>query len=336
MFYCVSNGRQPGSDEPENPAVDVLSDILHAIRFRASSYYCVEFASPWGIDEPKSERCTFHAVVRGHAWLHTPENEKPLYLSAGDIVALPTGAPHQISDRPDSSLTPGSEVLEKIWQNDNPFDGEVGVTTLLCGYFQYQKKTQLPLLRDMPSLLYIKSNEDPELTWLNNLINTLAHESRSLKPGGKVVVDRLTEVLVIQLLRWYMNNQQGTHGYFRALADERLSHALSQLHHHPSRAWTVKSMAHTAGMSRSAFANHFHDIVGITPLAYLSQWRMHIAYTLLIDGNESMLSIAEQVGYKSEASFGKAFKNITGESPGQVRKAARHKPGENAGEPGQG
>lgn len=304
----------------DKPYLDVLSDVLRMIRLYASSYYCAEFSSPWGIDEPQAECGTFHVVIRGSAWLMTEELISPVFLSTGDIIAFPTGSSHQISEQPDSQLMSGGEVLEKIRSNSSPFSDGQSVVTLLCGYFQYQTDISLPLLRDMPSMLHIKTEEEPELAWLNHLIKTLAYESRSLQPGNAVVVDRLTEVLVIQLLRWHMRHQRNTPGYFQALGDDKLSRALSLIHQEPSKPWTVESLGRAVSMSRTSFANRFQSIVGMTPLAYLSQWRMHIAYGLLVEGELSMLSIAEQVGYKSEASFGKAFKKIVGISPGKVAK----------------
>ena len=304
----------------EGPYLDVLSDVLRAIRLYASSYYCAEFSSPWGIDEPQAECGTFHVVIRGNAWLMTEELTSPIFLSTGDIIAFPTGSPHQVSDQLGCQLMAGGEVLKRIRSNRSPFSDGQSVVTLLCGYFQYQTDTGLPLLRDMPSMLHIKTEEEPELAWLNHLIKTLAYESRSLQAGNAVVVDRLTEVLVIQLLRWHMSRQQNTPGYFQALGDDKLSRALSLIHQEPGKAWTVESLGLAVSMSRTSFANRFQSIVGMTPLAYLSQWRMHIAHGLLAEGKLSMLSIAETVGYKSEASFGKAFKKIMGISPGKVTK----------------
>jgi len=304
----------------EGPPLDVLSDILHSIRLNASSYFCIEFAAPWGLDEPKTDCGTFHVVVRGNAWVTVAEHDGPIYLSTGDIIAFPSGLAHKIGDESGNDVMQGINALEIIRQGSNPFTTGSKVSTLLCGYFEYEKQTMLPLLRDMPTMLHIKSENDPELNWLNYLVKTLANESSYFQPGGAVVIDRLTEVLVIQLLRWHINNQQNTQGYFKALADDQLSLALSLMHKHPEKAWSVECLGNAVGMSRTAFANHFSDIVSMTPIAYLTQWRMHIAYELLTQSHESMLSIAEKVGYKSEASFGKAFKKTTGVSPGQVRK----------------
>ncbi|AOT08053.1 AraC family transcriptional regulator [Pseudoalteromonas luteoviolacea] len=299
---------------------DALSDILNALRLQASSYFCTDFSTPWGIKEQETDYGTFHFVVRGSAWLNMLDSKHATYLSTGDIVAFPTGAAHQIGDQPNGVCISGDELLTQIQNDENPFSEGESITTLLCGYFKYQQHVQLPILRDMPSFLHIKTNEEPSLLWLNNLANMLAHESRSTLPGGTVIVDRLTEVLVIQLLRWHVNTQHSGTGYFRALADTRLSLALSLIHKQPAQAWTVERMAHSVGMSRSAFANLFHEIIGMTPLSYLSQWRMHIAQDLLKEGKESMISVAEQVGYRSEASFSKAFKKIIGISPGQLRR----------------
>ncbi|MGB1199338.1 MAG: AraC family transcriptional regulator [Thalassotalea sp.] len=302
------------------PEIDVLSDILQAIRLNASSYFCVEFSSPWGLDEPKTDCGTFHVVVRGSAWVKVASSSDAIYLSTGDIIAFPTGLAHQIGDGSGNNYIPGNNALEIIQQGSNPFTGGVEVSTLLCGYFQYQLQTMLPLLRDMPQVLHIKSENAPELNWLNYLVKTLANESQTRQPGGGVVIERLTEVLVIQLFRWYINSQNNTQGYFKALADNQLSRALSLLHKQPEKPWSVERLGKSVGMSRTAFARHFSDVVGMTPIAYLTQWRMHIANELLTHSKESMVSIAEKVGYSSEASFGKAFKKVTGMSPGQSRK----------------
>lgn len=303
----------------EGPQIDVLSDILRALRLHASSYFCIEFSAPWGIDEPKNEFGIFHVVIHGEAWVTAPSLENPIYLSKGDIIAFPTGSPHNISDKIGNNMVSGISLLDMVKQGRNPFPGKKNVATLLCGYFEYEKQILLPLLRDMPALLHIKSRHSPKLNWLNNISKALANESRSLQPGGAVIIDRLTEVLVIQLLRWHVNHQENREGYFEALADNQLSHALSLMHKLPNKAWTLEKLGEAIGMSRTAFANRFRDIVGMTPIAYLGQWRMHLAHQLLSENNESMLRIAEKVGYKSEASFGKAFKKITGLSPGKVR-----------------
>lgn len=300
--------------------LDVLSDVLRTVRLNASSYFCVEFSSPWGLNEPATECGTFHAIIDGNAWVNIPNQDEPILLEAGDLIVFPTGIPHQISDGSEKLIKSGEEVLARIEQQENPFNkGEIK-TTLLCGYFQYDTSFSLPFINDLPSILHIRSEHDASLKWLNHLLNTLASETRSSEHGRSVVVDRLTEVLIIQLLRWHMSQQSNTHGYFKALADPQLTKALSLIHQAPQKKWSVATISAAVGMSRTAFANHFSQTVGMTPLAYIRQWRMKLAKELLKNSNLAVISIAEKVGYLSEASFAKAFKQVTGTTPGQVRK----------------
>lgn len=301
--------------------VDVLSDVLRAIRLDASSYFCKDFGAPWGLNEPKTESGAFHVVVRGSALVTTSENTTPIYLSAGDIIAFPTGLAHQIFDESAKNIMQGPDVLNQIKAGHNPFAVNEKATTLLCGYFYYDKKLLLPLLRDLPSTLHIKSENGSDLIWLNYLVKCLANEARAIQPGGSVVIDRLTEVLVIQLLRWYINQENNDLGYFKALADNQLSQALHLMHRQPEKHWTVKELSFAVNMSRSAFANHFSQVVGMTPLAYLRQWRMQIELHMLTETKETIANVAEKTGYGSESSFSKAFKETTGNTPGYVRKS---------------
>lgn len=300
--------------------IDVLSNILRALRLYASSYFCIEFAEPWGLDEPETECGTFHVIISGNAQVTVPNQKKSIYLETGDIIVFPTGLAHQIGGGNTDEFLSGYRALDIIKCGKNPFESGDKASTILCGYFQYEKQTLLPLIRDMPDILHIKNQEKPDLNWINTLIESLVDESRSHKPGGDVVIDRLTEVFIIQMLRWHINNRQNVQGYFKALADDRLSRVLGLMHKHPEKDWTVECLGSAVCMSRTAFARHFSDIVGMSPLSYLRQWRMYTAYNILIDSKEPMHNVANKVGYKSEAAFGKAFKKVIGISPGQVRK----------------
>jgi AraC-like DNA-binding protein len=298
----------------------VLSDLLRATRLYTSSYFCNDFVAPWSLEQPKTEAGVFYVVVVGEALVKTSEQVNPICLSAGDIIAFPTGLAHQIFDENDNNFYHDSDVLLSIKQGHNtiPINGKI--TTLLCCHFQYDKKILLPLLREIPMTLHTKSENGSELVWLSYLVKSLVKESQYPQPGCSVVIDRLTEVIIIQLLRRHINNRKSGQGYFKELSNGQLNDALHLMHKYPERVWTVESLGDAVNMSRSAFANHFSDNVGMTPLAYLRRWRMQFACELLAGSNEPMSSIAEKVGYKSESSFGKAFKSATGVSPGQVRR----------------
>lgn len=301
-------------------AEDTMSDILRTIHLNASSYFCINIAAPWGIIEPETDHGTFHVVVNGSAWVEAPNQDELIHLTAGDIIAFPSGMSHKIGNGNCKSFISSKEILKHIRNGENPYFKGHDITTLICGYFQYEKFTSLPLLRDMPAMLHIQSEKEMELNWLNQLIKTLANESRSLQPGGSIVINRLTEVLVIQLLRWHINHQKLDKGYFKALSYPDLSRSLQLIHNHFGRMWTVGELASAVGKSRTVFAKKFKQVVGMTPMAYLTQWRIKKAHQLLLERTHPVIDIAIQVGYNSEASFGKAFKKAIGQSPGQVRK----------------
>jgi transcriptional regulator GlxA family with amidase domain len=128
------------------------------------------------------------------------------------------------------------------------------------------------------------------------------------------------EVLFTQIIRAYIAQTQTPVGVLSAMADAKLGSALNAMHQHPEYCWSIESLANVAGMSRTAFSHHFHTLVGQTPMHYLTQWRMQKAKMLLETNNISMLSIAEQSGYQSEAAFSKAFKKCMGLSPGACRR----------------
>ncbi|WP_406672541.1 AraC family transcriptional regulator, partial [Natronospira sp.] len=155
--------------------------------------------------------------------------------------------------------------------------------------------------------------------WLDHTTRLLCHEALNEAPGSMAVSSRMTELLFIQVLRLLAQRSE-TKGFLMALRDRRLSRALNAFHGDPARAWTLELMAESAGMSRSAFARHFSEIMSTTPGDYVSHWRMQLAAQRLRDSGESLDAIAEAVGYRSPAAFSRQFLRTFGERPGQWRK----------------
>jgi transcriptional regulator GlxA family with amidase domain len=148
----------------------------------------------------------------------------------------------------------------------------------------------------------------------------MVQETRLGSPGSDAVIDRLSDVLFIQAVRTYLKQQQQECGYLSALVDPRIGKALSEFHAAIGNDWSVQGLADAAGMSRSAFADAFTDLVGMTPMQYVTGWRMQFAYDQLVTTSQSVAQIAESCGYMSESSFSKAFKKQFDVGPG----AARH------------
>lgn len=303
--------------------MDALSDILKLIRLKSSVYFRKDFASPWGMEIGKSPFAQFHLVVRGHCYLQTDDMKDPKDLYAGDIVVFPKGKSHWLADNPVSKKIPGIKVVEAHENNETLFEGEKLSTTLICGHFEFDKDFQHPFLQSLPELIHITDTERRQLSWLETATQVIMQEADSDEPGSEVVVNRLAEVLFIQILRIYIVQSNINTGYLAALKDKQIHNALSLIHHDPKSSWTLESIARTIGMSRSAFAARFKQLTGNTPMNYLANWRMNIAKEIIKEQHLSLIEIAEKVGYSSQASFNRAFKKQFRLNPGAMRRALK-------------
>lgn len=306
--------------------MDALADVLRTIRLKTTTYFCTDFHAPWGMNVGQRKDGLFHVVVEGDCWLKLEHSETVIHLQEGDIVAFPTGGAHWISDQSHSRVLPGPSVVEQILAGDNPFavqgQEEAKAITLMCGSFDYDSSINHPFLKDLPCFIHIKSSETPELDWLRSLVTVLSYESRVESPGSTVMVDRLTEVLFIQIMRAYTKSHVSKMGYMAALMDSQIGEALNAIHTEDEAYWTVERLGNHVAMSRTAFSEKFSKLVGIPAKTYLVNWRMQKAREHLQSGVKSMYEIAEIAGYSSEAAFSKAFKQFFGVSPGKVRKGA--------------
>lgn len=304
--------------------MDALADVLKTIRLRANTYFCEDFTSPWGMEISSTGSGTFHVVVKGACWLKIDNEDKPICLEEGDIVAFPTGGAHWLSDTPLSARLPASDVVESILDGVNPFQPKNGqqqdINRLLCGSFYYDSSINHPFIKDLPCFIHIKASETPEMGWLRSVIAALANESRHPSPGSTVMIDRLTEVLFIQLMRVHTNKSPETMRYMSALVDPKIGAALNLIHARTDASWTVERLAQAIAVSRSTFTEKFTKLVGVPPKAYLLNWGMQKAKLQLETSDTPMIEIAEASGYSSEAAFSKAFKQFFGVAPGRARR----------------
>jgi AraC-like DNA-binding protein len=302
--------------------MDALSDILALTRLASVVYFRTSFSAPWGMAMGASDVAQFHLIVRGQCFLEVPGvDADPRPLSSGDILVLPHGHAHALSDHPASDRVPGTEVLHAHRNGAPLFQGGTEITTMVCGHFEFDRRFDHCLLRDLPPLIHLQHWEHRQLSWLETVTTAIVQESGSAKPGAEVVVGRLAEVLFVQILRSYIAQQKPSRSYLAALQDERISAALAIIHKHPHADLGLDHIARTVGMSRSAFANRFKELVGTTPMRYANDWRMLKARELLEASGAPIARICEQVGYLSEAAFNRAFKAKFGQTPGAIRRA---------------
>jgi transcriptional regulator GlxA family with amidase domain len=201
---------------------------------------------------------------------------------------------------------------------------EGAFTTLVCGDFDIERHAWNPLLESLPDVIVARHDDPANAQHLDAMLSLIVAEAGSDEPGGKAVVDKLAETLFVHVIRTHLRHQQAeAAGYLAALVDHHVGKALQAIHEEPGRKWTVEDLAHTAGQSRSAFAERFQRLAGITPLQYLTRWRMRRAHEWLTTGSDSVARIAERCGYDSEAAFAKVFKREIGVGPGAARRQAR-------------
>jgi AraC-like DNA-binding protein len=176
----------------------------------------------------------------------------------------------------------------------------------------------------LPAIVHVReaSTQASVLRWA---IGQLRTELRDRQPGGALVSAHLAHIMIVQVLRLYLGSQRlnGT-GWLAALTDHQIGTAVSAMHADPARRWTIEDLGRLAGMSRSAFAHRFKQVVGTSPLGYLARRRMLIAAERLRGTGDTVAMIAQALGYESAGAFSTAFKKIMGCSPKQYRAQPLH------------
>lgn len=169
----------------------------------------------------------------------------------------------------------------------------------------------------------MKPDRSHGVDWLQSMLSFMAEEARESRPGGETVITRLADILVIQAVRsWIEQDPQMQTGWLGAFHDRRLGRAIALIHRDPAQALTVVGLAREAAMSRSAFAARFSEVVGESPMRYLARWRMHVALSRLREPQPIRLAeLAGTLGYQLEAAFHRAFKRFVGTPPGSVRRS---------------
>jgi AraC-like DNA-binding protein len=308
---------------------DALTAVLDSLRIDSGLYCRAEQHAPWGVRFPAAGTPMFHVVDAGHCWLSCAVAAAPVELHAGDLVMLPHGDGHTVLSSLDSEV--GAVVTLAETEHRSPClvltDGLAGesagvATTLVCGTIRFRRMGDW-LFGLLPPVLHVPAG-GPEAVRLRPVLDLLAEESAVPRPGGSTMVSRLCDILVVEVLRgWIAGAAPPGTGWLAGLRDPQIAVALGQIHTAPERAWTVHALARAAGMSRSRFALRFAELVGVTPLQYLTDWRLCHACALLDDPGHSLRAVAQRCGYGSEAAFGKAFKRRFGVSPGAYRRDGR-------------
>jgi AraC-like DNA-binding protein len=302
--------------------MDVLTDVLNALELKGWLSSRVEIAPPWRINFAPSHDCVFHILNFGDGYLCLEGESTPRRVKDGDVLVFPYGDAHSLCDELTSPVTKVSYLdyhARREYQISS-FDGEGTKTILLCGAFHFEHPDEYPLLRCLPKLIHIPGEQGYTSHGFTDIVKLIARESTSLQPGTETMLKRLTELLFIQVIRvWIEQQAPAPGGWLAALRDQPISTALGLMHQFPERGWKVEELADAVALSRSAFSSRFTYLVGEPPMRYLTRWRMHLATRFLKNGVK-METITELLGYASEVAFRKAFTREVGTPPATYRK----------------
>jgi len=310
---------------PDLPPSHQSSDEtpLDHVRMKSIFYTQSSLKGAWGIELPRIQNSTlFHLILKGTAHLCYAHQTIP--LKAGDFALLPHGLGHCITAPQAKQAVPLADLpLVKISQHYETLQikGTGEETVLLCGAVLFDHEATAALLKTMPAHLLITQQDGPYYETIRTTIETLAHEVQNTAFGGHSVITRLADILILQAIRvWLKTLPLDQSNWIQAYSDPHLCHVLAHIHKTLDQTHDIQKLAQTAGMSRSGFIAYFKEKLGVPPMKYITHWRLtHAKDTLSHDTSRSILAIALESGYQSEAAFSRAFKHKYGVSPSHYR-----------------
>jgi AraC-like DNA-binding protein len=296
--------------------MDPLSDVLSLLKPRSYLAGGVDAGGDWAVQFPEHQGIKCYAVVSGQCWLAVDDVPAPVRLQAGDCFILPRGRPFRLA----SALDVEPVEFHAVYQPQSrgairTFNGGGGCF-MVGGYFILSGDHANLLLKMLPSIVHLQTeSERAALRWS---IDRMMQELRLEKPGSALMVQHLAYTMLIQALRLHLaEGIKGRVGWLFALADSQMSAAIRAMHDAPAHRWTLQKLAQHAGMSRSVFALRFREKAGLSPMEYLTRWRMMLAADRLTHSGDPVSAIALSLGYESESAFSTAFKREMGCSPRQ-------------------
>lgn len=315
--------------------MDPITDIFRTMLIRAVVHARLEATAPWGlIHVPEeanenakhlpispAELAFFGMIARGNCWLSVDGIPDAIPLTGCDCFLLSPENTYALVDHPSTHAKSFCRLGQSKDKNVIHYGGGGKPTSIISGWLYFEKPTLKQITQLLPKLILIKAEQAQNLA-LHTTLQLLAWEMADQQPGSEVVANRLAEVLFIQAIRAHVASGDDcrNHGWLRAIFDLQIGLALKAVHENVNHPWTVESLAETAGMSRSAFAARFKDLLGQAPLEYVTEWRMQKAVQLLQQRDKKLFEIAKSVGYESDAAFSKAFKRVLGITPGEHRR----------------
>jgi AraC-like DNA-binding protein len=314
--------------------MDALSAALNSVHMTGAIFYHAQCTAPWGFAVPAIQQAArllapgtervvgYHLVTEGRALCRFADGTD-VPLTAGDVVIIPHGDAHTVSNGSPSNLVDSGASLGSYLAGDlhtMHLGGGGELTHFICGYFGCERHADRLFLAGLPKVVKVNARSDAAGEWLEASIRHLMAETDAERPGKSALLSKMAEALFIETLRRYMERLPPEHtGWLAGARDPIVGAALALLHRRSAHPWTLDDLAGEVGTSRSILAERFSGLLGESPLRYLARWRLQLAARLLQVSRKTIVQIASEVGYESEAAFNRAFKREFGLPPGQYR-----------------
>lgn len=316
--------------------MDALSDVLRNTRLAGGLFLQAEFSDPWCLQtacvlpdncaaylSPNAEIIPYHYVLEGRLRLQSMDGET-VDLPPGGVALLPGNEPHLLGGDLGLKPTPTEEVVNRAADGGLAkikFGGGGAVTKIVCGFLAGKDLRRNPALGMLPPLLHFEMGSGSSADWIRSSFSYAAQEITAGHPGSESVMAKISELLLVDAIRRYVDEMPADRtGWLAGLKDPFLARALALMHRRLAHAWTVDELGREVGMSRSALAERFGEVIGMPPMQYLTQWRMQVAQLALHETRKSILQIAREVGYDTEATFSRAFKRVMQVPPASWRR----------------
>ena len=312
--------------------LDVLSEILTNLSMRGSLYFRTSLTSPWGLEVPAFENVArFHFVQRGGCLVTVGGIEPAVTLEKGDLIIIPHGETHKLFCSPETkgAILQLDTVLEKSGYDGSGvlvYGGDIpnSETQLICGHFSFDRNSSHILLDRLPPFIHLKHYGENAGKWMEATLRVIGDEAGRQRMGGDLIALKMSEAIMAQAIRTFLESDDAISHGLGGFSDPKVRKALDAFHKCPNETWSVDRLANAAGMSRTGFAVLFHKLMDMTPMQYVTSWRMEVAKKTLSIPGTSLSDAAESAGYLSDAAFARAFKKEVGTTPAGFRKIVQN------------
>jgi AraC-like DNA-binding protein len=299
---------------------DVLSEVLDIVHVRGERALMMAPEGPKTVTFPNAMPC-IHIVEHGEIVIRIAGEPESVIVGPNQLALLLRGHVHQVDYGKGGQVTHIDTVIEQIINSDGLQFGSNNATRWFWGSFSLYGDLADSVLSGLPPVIIIRDLKQDPIEWLEMGCQIIVDETRGKKPGANVMVSRLLDLMLVQILRRWARDAETAPGWLASAQDERISRAITAMHADCAHDWNIEALADLCGMSRSSFVTLFEKVMGQAPGAYLREWRLARSAKLLRYSGATIENISEQVGYTSKEAFSRAFRKRFGKSPSTWRAA---------------